>query len=436
MSTPFKRDVLKELADACRDEGIRFCFYHSIMDWHHPDQNRDFPKYREYLFGQVRELLTNYGPIGVMWFDGEWIGQWDAKQGHELNAFCHKLQPEIIVNNRVGKRQRGDGDFGTPEQEIPATGMPGYDWESCMTMNDTWGFKKDDHNWKSTETIIRMLVDCASKGGNLLLNVGPTAEGEIPQPSVERLAVVGQWLKANGDSVYGTRASPFRRLPWGRCTAKPGKLFLHVFSWPNGPLQLPGLDNPIRKAYLLGDEKRSELKLTKTDASLSIALPAEPPDKTDTVIVLEVEGEPRPAAFFLEQAADGTVALKAPDATLHGGTIQCEAGDKDCIGFWTRQDDWVSWDFELAKAGTFTVEVTLACEKGIGGSEYELAIGDQKLAGKVAETGAWSKFVTEKLGTVKLDKPGKHTLSVKAKTKPGMAVMNLRSVVLKPETGT
>ncbi|MGD0093226.1 MAG: alpha-L-fucosidase, partial [Planctomycetota bacterium] len=271
-ATPFKRDVLKELAEACKAEGVTLCFYHSIMDWHHPDaqapsfpdynsakHNPEFPRYVEYLRGQLKELLTNYGHIGILWFDGEWIGDWTEAQGITLYNELRALQPDLIVNNRIGKSRKGmqgmsgektsPGDYGTPEQEIPATGIPGADWESCMTMNDTWGYKKNDQNWKSAETLIRNLVDIASKGGNFLLNVGPTAEGEMPAPSVERLAAIGKWIKVNSESLYAASPSPFAKLPWGRCTGKPGKLFLHVFNWPkDGKLDVPGLSNKVAKA--------------------------------------------------------------------------------------------------------------------------------------------------------------------------------------------
>ena len=317
-ATPFKRDILGELAAECRKQGIRLCFYHSIMDWHHPDaqapfypnyndtkkSNPNFDRYVEYyLKGQLKELVQNYGPLGIMWFDGEWIKDWTREMGWDMFEYCLSLQPDTIVNNRVGNGRQGmrglsksdefAGDYGTPEQEIPATGLPGVDWETCMTMNDTWGFKSYDHNWKSREDLLHKLVDIASKGGNFLLNVGPTAEGLIPAPSVERLAAIGEWMKVNSESIYGTTASPIGEVPWGRCTAKSGKLYLHVFDWPtNGQLEVTGVKNKVKKAYLLADKKQAKLHvicvMRAGSEKVVITIPSKAPDSVDTVIVLEI----------------------------------------------------------------------------------------------------------------------------------------------------
>ena len=320
MNTPFKRDPMKELAAACKKYGLKFCFYHSIMDWHHPDylprrpwekerasEGADFEKYLAYMKAELKELLTNYGDISVLWFDGEWESTWNEKYGKEIYKYVKSLQPNILVNNRVGagrldmegltKEGAFGGDFGTPEQQIPATGLPGVDWETCMTMNDHWGYNKADKNFKTTSEIIRMLADIASKGGNYLLNVGPTADGIIPGESIERLAAIGKWMKVNGESIYGTSASPFRQLAWGRCTRKTVGdktiLYLHVFAWPSdGRLVIPGLLNTPEKVFLLADPQRAQLTTGRESDALVINLPAVAPDAINSVIAVELQGKP------------------------------------------------------------------------------------------------------------------------------------------------
>ncbi len=321
MSTPFKRDILKELSEACAKQGITLCFYHSIMDWHHPDYlprrnwEKDRPvdganmdRYVSYMKNQLKELLTNYGKIGVIWFDGEWENTWTHERGMDLYNYLRALKPDLIINNRVDKGRSGMagltkdntfyGDFGTPEQEIPLTGLPGVDWESCMTINKNWGYNKNDQNWKSSEDLVRKLIDIASKGGNFLLNVGPTSEGLFPGPSIERLKEMGDWMKENSDAIYGTKASPFTKLEWGRCTQKGNgentMLYLHVFDWPkDGKLVVGGLKNKVVKAYALNDKNKADLKTEKTGKkTVLVNVSPVSQSKYATVIVLEINGKP------------------------------------------------------------------------------------------------------------------------------------------------
>lgn len=323
-ATPYGKDLLAPLAKACRKHGIKLGFYYSqAQDWCHPGgaasrklakdgwDNPDGEKIDEYTaqhrghwdpaqegdmdeyikniaVPQVREILTNYGDIAILWWDTPTNMN---KQRADMLQPLIALQPGIITNNRLGGGYPGDTE--TPEQRIPETGFKDRDWETCMTMNDTWGYKSYDNNWKPVEVLIRNLVDIASKGGNYLLNVGPTAEGEIPQPSVERLQQIGKWMKVNGDSIYGTSASPFAGLSWGRCTQKTEKgkttLYLHVFDWPaDGKLLVPGLKSPVKKAVLL-DGKRKVKTETAADGLL-VHLPAKAPDPIDSVIAVTLDG--------------------------------------------------------------------------------------------------------------------------------------------------
>ena len=437
-ATPFKRDPLKELAAACRQHGVKLGFYYSqAQDWHHrggaasggqwdkPAQEGDMDAYlRDIAVPQVKEILTNYGPVAVLWWDTPTNMN---KERADLLAPLVKLQPGLITNNRLGGGYQGDTE--TPENKVPATGYP-RDWEACMTMNDTWGFKSYDENWKSGEKIIRTLVDIASKGGNYLLNVGPTALGEIPAPSVDRLKQVGAWMQKNGTSVYGTTASPFRRLEWGRATQRSGKLFLNVFSWPaDGNLVVP-MRGTAKKAYLLGVPGKA-LVLTPTPAGLRVTVPKVAPDPVSTVVVLEGVGtvDPLPPPP-ITPAADGTLALGCDDADLVGKGLRVEGNTQLNLTGWTSAESFPRWDVRFEKAGAYEVTALYSVTAAQAGSDFTLAVGNNALTGKTEGTGG--TFKTVKLGLVRVEKTGPTQISLRPATIGGGEFMKLRAVTLKP----
>ncbi|PSL49978.1 alpha-L-fucosidase [Chitinophaga niastensis] len=326
-ATPYGKDILAPLAAACKKYGIKLGFYYSqAQDWNNPGgaaarkiategwPNPDSAKIDAYTQAntghwdpaqttatmseyidkvavpQVKELLTNYGDVAVLWWDTP-TNMTDEYAKKLQNVLA--LQPDIITNDRL-KRPDFPGDYKTPEQKIPGQSeLDGRDWETCMTMNGTWGYKSYDQKWKSTETLIHNLVDIASKNGNYLLNVGPDATGQFPQGSIEGLKGIGKWMKVNGEAIYATQGSPLPALPWGRCTKKVNgnttTLYLHVFNWPtDGKLLVPGLKNKVNNAQLLAGGKT--LTTTPGQDGLVINVPAQAPDAITTVIKIEAAG--------------------------------------------------------------------------------------------------------------------------------------------------
>ncbi len=306
----------KELAAACARKGIRFGFYYSqAQDWHERNgagNNWDFPPndqkdFDQYLTGkaepQVKELLTNYGPICLIWFDTPQLMTRERSQ--RFIDMVHTLQPATLIDGRLGSAgdYRSMGDNAIPNQVVEG------DWEVPATLNHTWGYKKDDNDWKSPEELTFKLVDIVSKGGNYLLNVGPTSEGVIPQPSQDNLRAVGRWLKVNGEAIYGAGPTPFGEelgrpdptrqdkngrpvfvvsTDW-RCTTKPGKLYIHLFKWPTGSFNLTKVEGKVSKAYLLADPKHKSLKTQQRGSGVTVSLPEKAPGTIASVLVLETK---------------------------------------------------------------------------------------------------------------------------------------------------
>jgi len=462
--TPFKRDPVGEMAAACRKAGIKFGVYYSQnLDWHHPGggtagdawdpaQRGDFDAYvRTVSAPQVSELITRYHPA-VLWWDIN--GPFTPDQVRALTA-SFPQDPGLITNNRLGGGVPGDTE--TPEQNIPATGYPGgRDWETCMTINDTWGYKTDDQNFKSVDTLLHNLIDIASKGGNYLLNVGPTAQGIIPAPEVQRLQAVGKWMQVNGEAVYATSASPFKRLPWGRCTQKADgrdtTLYLHVFDWPTGGrLRVPGLTNAVRSAYLL--EGKRPVRAVKDGGGVTLTVPTTAPDPISSTVVLKIAGRPDVTPTLLGQNAAGVLTLAAADAETHGA-VQYESGSgHDNLGFWTNPADWAEWPVQITHPGTFTVTAQIAA-LGRGSFQVEAhnlqgrvtgsivseahgitlsspLFGVDFLAATAPNTGDYTKFQTVTLGTLTITQAGPGRVSVHP-VKEGWQPMNLKSLTFTP----
>jgi len=307
-ATPFHRDPLQELAAACARHGLRLGFYYSqAQDWHEPngvgntwdfgpDARKDFGQYlRDKAEPQVRELLTGYGPLGLIWFDTP--RQMTPERAARFVRLVRTLQPDCLIDGRLGP---GSGDYlSMGDNRIPPAVVPG-DWEVPATLNHTWGFKKDDTDWKPPAELTFKLVDIVSKGGNYLLNVGPTAEGAIPQPCQDHLRRVGRWLKTNGAAIYGARPTPFgtefggpttEARDW-RCTAKPGQLYFTLFKWPAGLFELPAMKARVRQAWLLADPAHTPLQLDQTGGRTAVHLPAQPPDDIASVIAVALADGP------------------------------------------------------------------------------------------------------------------------------------------------
>ncbi len=311
MNTPFGRDVVKELAEACKKEGIVFCTYYSILDWYQPDYNidsrggpgyalpegeqPDMNRYIEYIHTHMQELVENYGPLGIMWYDGEWEEPWTHEMGLNLYNYVRNLQNDIIVNNRVDKGRKGmkgvtltdknyAGDYDTPEQEIGKFQID-RPWETNMTICQQWAWKPDD-KLKSFEECIKILVETVGGDGNLLLNVGPMPDGRIEPRQVERLHEIGQWLEQNGESIYGTKGGPFEPEAWGATTSKGNKIYLHILSIPNKELELKGMNHNVISCKLLNG---GDVDFKKFKNKLMIKTETLDPNKVDNIVVLEIE---------------------------------------------------------------------------------------------------------------------------------------------------
>lgn len=402
-ASPFKRDPLIDLAAACKKYDVKIGFYYSQnLDWINqggagnewdPTQKGDADKYvDELVIPQLREILTNYGTIDILWFDipAYWgkSGVMNPERAERILDAVLKINPHIIINDRLGGGFHGD--TSTPENHIPALGLPNRDWEVCMTINRTWGFASDDHDWKSESDLIRKLVDITAKGGNLLLNVGPTAQGEIPAPSIERLAKIGEWMNINSEAIYETRNPGFLQLPtWGRITAKKigddTRFYALVFDAPqNGVLQLAGLNNEIKSAKILG--KEIAVTTSKNHEGVEIKLPTEILSEQNFVVALDVIGAPKIDNVITPDAQGkitllprlaklaGNLKIEFPD--LHGLKIKGEEN----IGDWTSENDVATWTVRVPQTGKYKITLRVAVPKTSDNKHLGIEVATKKTA--------------------------------------------------------
>ncbi|WP_316793648.1 alpha-L-fucosidase [Pedobacter frigoris] len=452
--SPKGRDLYGETVAAFKKAGLKTGAYYSLIDWQHPDSYTTFkinPRaegskpnyeaYKNYLYDQVKELANNYGKMDVLWLDyssknlqGE---SWGTKR---ILTDLVKWQPGIIVNNRFWDGlENKNGDIGTPEKYVPPAGLPGMDWEVNHTMNESYGYSNHDQNWKSYDKMMNLFLETVSKGGNLLLNIGPDGEGQIPAPAVKILKEIGAWMKVNSEAIYGTTASPFQSTDWGYCTQKPGKLYLEVFNTPaNGTLEVP-LSSAITKAYILG--AKGKMLLVKTTANgKTIQLPADFSGPKPMVVVAEIKGAPAVFADKVNSLKDGSIVLTANNAKLNGtggiklkGASTHDPNRPNTIAFWTAKSDYAFWDLKIQKPGKYKVLVNYAAATNAAGT-FTLNLENNTL-NCVIEAGN-EGFKEIEAGVIEISQQALGTaslrLELKASQVTGKSMPEISRITLKP----
>jgi alpha-L-fucosidase len=446
-SPKFNRDPIAELEKACKKHGIKFGLYYShCWDWTHPgggkgrtpgggwddSQKGDNKEYfKNIALPQVEEILTRFKP-DIIWFDTP-LGPVDVNETVKRLA----LQPDVICNGRLdftnGNHDVGE-DYEVAERSVPNRRME-KDWETCATINGSWGYKSYDTNWKEPERFIRDLVKCAGGGGNYLLNVGPTEEGIIPKGSVKVLKEIGKWLDKNGESIYETRGGPFDPivLTWGSCTQKDQKLYLHIVNEVDGnSIDLPGLTTKIEKVYCFADLSKT-CAVSRKHESAHVDISGINLDPVDTILVAELAGEPEIVPVPTPAADDGVITLLPRNASMGGGWIK---PSHDRIHIWMQPEIWLKWLVEIEKAGKYEVSVTYVANKTQVGTPFEMDVDGQLLTGKLVDT--QGNTPTEfTVGTVDISRTGRMDIAFKPGRDIGkehyrQTMMGIWSITLKP----
>lgn len=421
-ATPFKRDVLKELADECAKQNIKFGFYYSqAQDWSHPGGmgNTWDPKMqrvstdvyvKEKALPEVHQLLTEYGDIAIFWWDTP--RQMSKEVIDSLYHITTDLQPGIITNDRLGEDY--PGDHKTFERHLPKERPDDKYWEICQPISGSWGYRSDDQNFKSVPTLIENLVNAASMGGNYLLNVSPTAIGTLAPTAIENLEAVGEWMDINSQSIYNTQASPCGNCDWGYITMKTAnnatKLYLHLFEWPeDGEINIP-IKNKAKKAYLLTNTRKTYSTKTNEEG-ITVYLKGNKPDGISKVVVLELQSAPDviPEKPF-GQDKYGIVSFmnhRAQFQNLQGPGASYRSS-RDCVSSWSSETARVYWTFVIETPGTFTAEAKVGTTAE---SEFSVSLGEESKLVNIPNTTKDNNFTNIKLGTFTVNKPGNYTIS-------------------------
>lgn len=454
-ATPYKKDPMKALAAAVAKQGIKFGFYYSqFVDWHEPNGGRntwDFEEstknyqlyYQQKAIPQLKELLTHYGPLGIVWFDLP--GGLSKKETRDLVDSLHALQPQSLFSSRVGQGLGDYKDFG--DSEVPPEPIPGA-WEAIFTHNDSWGYIEHDLNFKSPREIIQLLANVASKGGNLMLNIGPDGEGKIPNYSAKYLKQVGKWLHKNGESIYGSTYGLIPAQPWGVTTSKPGRLFLHVLKHPkNGKLRVPGFTNAITKVYALSTKQR--LGFSKSGSDVVINVPSAPLDAANTVYVVEYKGRqpayPSHAPVTVSAAFDINT-VEAVKATAKGKTQIKSLTYSHYFGDWKHAtclvnmqapDDEAVFRIRVTEPGDYRILLEYACPQESARQEGSLELNGKEYLFRTLRTSGYENnknplmFIKHAIAIATLDKPGIYSITIHPE-QAGKELFKLKNVLLEP----
>jgi len=452
-ASPYGKDPMKELSNATRKRGIQFGFYYSqFLDWHEPngggnkwdfdETKKDYLKYyKEKSIPQLKELLTNYGDLGIVWFDMP--GGLDKKQTQELVDSMHALQPKSLFSSRVGQ---GLGDYRTfGDSEVPATPIKGA-WESIYTHNDSWGYISHDMNFKSPKEIIQLLATVASKGGNLMLNVGPDGEGNIPPYSVKYLRETGKWLQANGESIYGTTYGLIPAQPWGVTTSAPGKLYLHVLNNPgNGKIRIPGVNVAVNKVYQLANKQ--PVKWIKQGNDIIVDMPKSL-NEHNTVLAVQFSGNlndgyaasiPQVSLQYEFNTIDAVNAEVKGNAEIKSLTYSHYFGDwkhTTCVTNMSSPGDEASFKFSVAEPGDYKILLEYSCPEASSKQEGLMSFNNTTYKFLTLRTSEFSAgkpllFIKHPVAIVSVDKPGIYTIKLTPDTN-GKALFSLKSIILQP----